>query len=169
MPNPSLSDAIKEAYATAKADIAVIETLELRHPAIASPLYLVKALTNMELGLETGETVVFEATGFRISLPTTGDGGSQELSIAVDNVERRPVDFIELALTMQYPVEVVYRPYLSNDLSAPQWDPPLTLYLTDVNVTAYEISGRATFTEIVNRPWPREYYTRTRFPGLGDQ
>ena len=33
MPDPALSEAIREAYAAAPADVVILHTLELRHPA----------------------------------------------------------------------------------------------------------------------------------------
>ena len=33
MPDPSISQAIKEAYAAAPSDVVILHTLELRHPA----------------------------------------------------------------------------------------------------------------------------------------
>lgn len=32
MPNPALSEAIREAYASAPSDVVILHTLELRHP-----------------------------------------------------------------------------------------------------------------------------------------
>ena len=68
------------------------------------------------------------------------------------------------------PVKVQYRPYLLEDLTTPQSEKPLTLYLTDVVVTLFEVTGRASFTDFINRPFPRrtETYNRDRFPSLGD-
>ncbi len=64
-------------------------------------------------------------------------------------------------------MEVVYRPYLSDDLTQPQMDPPLVLYLKEIQVNTYQVTGRATFMDIVNKRFPSELYTRLRFPSLG--
>ena len=58
--------------------------------------------------------------------------------------------------------------YLSNDLTQPQLDPPLSLILQDVQITMLQVSGRATFADVINKKWPTEYYTRARFPSLGN-
>ena len=42
MPDPSLSAAIREAYAVAPADVVVLHTLEIRHPAFAQPIRVVR-------------------------------------------------------------------------------------------------------------------------------
>ena len=65
------------------------------------------------------------------------------------------------------PVEIIYRPYLSTDLTQSQMIPPLVLYLKDIQITAAQIVGRATFMDVVNKKFPTELYTRARFPGLG--
>lgn len=165
MPNAALSDALKEAYATAPSNILYLDTLAIAHP-LADTLYLVKDRVDHFLKLETGEVVQFLPTGFRFVLPAAGDNGLQELSIAVDNVDRRPSDFINLVRESAEPVTVTYRPYLSTNPEGPEMNPPLVLFLTDIVVTSVEITGRATFADILNRSYLSENYTRRRFPGL---
>jgi hypothetical protein len=161
----NLEDAIKEAYATARRDVVFLDTLEINHPDVAT-LYLVKDRTDHVLGLGNGTTQLFTASGFRFSLPSAGENGIQELSIAIDNVDRKPSDFIKQVKGSVDPVQVVYRPYLSDDLDTPQMNPPLTLFLTDVQITVSEVTGRATFADILNRKFLTELYTRRRFPAL---
>lgn len=166
MPNETtLTDAIREAYATARTDLVYLDTISLSNPAVES-IYLVRDRKDFDLTLETGEVKHFVATGFRFTLPAAGDNGVQDLNLAIDNVDRRPSDFIRAVLANNDPVEVVFRPYVSNDLSKPQMNPPLTLYLRDIQITAIEISGRATFADILNRKFLSELYTRRRFPSL---
>jgi len=65
--------------------------------------------------------------------------------------------------------EVYYRPYLATDLTTPQLNPPLLLFLKEISVTAQNgAQGRCTFTDIINKKFPNDYYTRTRFPSLGN-
>jgi len=45
-------------------------------------------------------------------------------------------------------------------------NPHLVLFLVDLNMTVFEITGRATFTNIVNTKYPTQYYSSQRFPGL---
>lgn len=162
----ALQAAIKEAYATARSDVVYLDTLEITNPGI-DPLYLVKDRADHELRLETGEWKTFVGTAFRFVLPAAGDNGLQELQIAVDNVDRRISDFVKQVLNSNAPVEVKYRPYLSTDKATPQMNPPLVLYLTDIVVNDAEMTGRATFADILNRKFLSELYTRRRFPTLG--
>lgn len=168
MPNEALSEAIKEAYASAPSDVAVFETLEISHPVIFETIYLVKNREDLEMTLETAETVTFEAAGFRMSLPAAGDNGVQELTLAFDNVDRRISNFLNEAKNFGSPVTIKYRPYLSNDLSTPQLSTPLVLSLTDIRVTVFEITGKATFADMLNKRFPTQLYTRSRFPSVGN-
>lgn len=166
--NTSLSDAIKEAYACCPTNIAVLETLSLSHPDLPDgTIYMVQGFTEVVATLETAEEVTFEAIPFRFVLPAAGENGRQELTLTIDNVDRRISDFIIAVKESSDPVTVTYRPYLSNDLSGPQMDPPLTLSLQSISVNVYEVSGRATFADVLNRPFPSDFYTRSRFPSLG--
>lgn len=166
--NTSLSDAIKEAYACCPTNIAIIETLSLSHPDLPDgTIYMAQGYSEIVATLETAETVTFEPVPFRFSLPAAGENGRQELTLAIDNVDRRISDFINAIKESSDPVTVTYRPYLSNDLSGPQMDPPLTLSLQSISVNTLEVSGRATFADVLNRTFPSDYYTRSRFPSLG--
>lgn len=168
MPNSSLEEAIKEAYASAPSNVTVLETLEIRHPSIGEVVRLVRNREDITATLETEEEVVFEGAAFSLSLPAAGENGLQEITVKVDNVDRRVSDFLSTAKDYEEPVRLIYRPYLSSDLSQPQMNPPLELYLTDVNVTVFEVTGKATFADIINKRFPSDYYTRSRFPSLGD-
>ena len=125
-------------------------------------------MQNHVLRVETGVQKTFEAAAFRMSLPATGDNGLQELSIGIDNIDRRISDFLNIASTYPDPTAVIFRPYLSTDPDTVQMDPPLALYLTDISVTAVEVIGKATFADINNKAFPTERYSRARFPSLGN-
>lgn len=147
--------------------VAALQNVVVVDPDL-EPIYMVQCHEEKEFTLETGETVTFEPVGFRFQLPGQNDRGVSELNIAIDNVDRRIGDFINSAQTFDAPILVRYRPYLSTDTSAPQQDPPLELILSDVRVTQFEVTGRATFADIVNLKFLTEYYNRCRFPSLGN-
>jgi Domain of unknown function (DUF1833) len=166
MPDDSpLSAAIREAYATAQTNLVYLDTLSISNPAVET-LYLVRDRKDYDLTLEDGTTHHFIATGFRFTLPAAGDNGVQDLNLAIDNIDRRPSDFIKAVLSNNDPVQVVFRPYISSDLTKPQMNPPLILFLRDIQINAVEISGRATFADVLNRKFLSELYTRRRFPAL---
>ncbi len=168
MPNDNIETALKEVYALAPSHVVVLDTLEISHPSLGEVIRIVRDPEDFTAKLETGEEVTFEASAFRFIPPASGANGFQALTIAIDNVDRRVSDFVEAVGTeSREPVEVKYRPYLSNDASGPQQNPPLVLFLTDLKITAFEVTGQATFVGIANLPYPNEYYDRERFKGLG--
>jgi hypothetical protein len=165
----SWKDAIKEAYASAPKGVVIYETIQIHHESFSPDFFLVDQRGDKSLPLAEGEEpIVFTASGFRFTLPPTGENGTQDLRIAIDNVDRRISDFIKQVVGTNTPVVVTYRPYLSNDLTKPQLDPPLQLNLRDLKITTLQVSGRASYADILNMPFPNEYYTRTRFPSLGN-
>lgn len=164
MPSGALTEAIREAYATAHSDVVFLHTLEISNP-LTPTLYLVQDRVDHMLGIN-GVLTQFVATGFRFILPSTGENGLQELGLAVDNVDRRPSDFVKAVRESSDPVTVIYRPYLHTEPMTPQMNPPLTLFLTDIQITAAEVVGRATFADVLNRKFLSELYTRRRFPAL---
>ena len=172
MPNESIEAAYAEVLALAPDDRVELATLEIRHPDPSKKLFLVRDRVAHNLTLEAdnegpGETVEFEPVPFRMTLPTSGENGFQELNIALDNTDRRITDFLEEVSAFGEPVEIVYRPYLSDQPEAPQMSPPLVLVLTEAQITPFEVAGRATFTGIINAKYPTELYDRRQFPSLG--
>jgi hypothetical protein len=167
MPNTSLQDAIKEAFASCPATIVIYDTLEIRQPGVQDPVFIVRSHQAIVATDENGNARTFQPVGFQFTLPPTDDQGFQSLNISIDNVGRQVKDFVDAAKSEQVPVEVVYRPFLSDDLSQPQMIPPLILYLKDIRVSALQISGKATFMDVVNKKFPSELYSRDRFPSLG--
>jgi len=164
--NDSLQDALKEAYALAPATKAIIHTLEIRQDGVQDPVYIAQSRRNVVAFDETNTERTFIPCGFSFTLPPSNEEGVRSLSIAIDNIDRRVTDFVELAKSEVEPVKVIYRPYLSDDLSQPQMIPPLVLFLKDVSISNFQVTGRASFMDIVNKKFPSELYTRARFPTL---
>lgn len=161
------NSALKEAFASAPVGVVIINTLELSHPALESALFLVQDYAPHTCTLEDGVTnQVFQPAPFRFTLPATGQNGLQELNIAIDNVDQQVSDFLEAIGSNPEPVLVRYRAYLSTDKTQPQNGVPLTLYMSDVRVNQVEVVGRASFADIINRPFLSTIYTGGKFPGL---
>lgn len=161
------TEAIKEAFAIAPTNVVAYDTLEFRQLGVQDPIFMVRARKSLTAFDEFGVERTFEPVGFQFSLPASNEEGFRSLNIAVDNIDRRVADFVALAKDSDVPIQVIYRPYLSNDLSAPQMDPPLILFLKDAQLNKYQALGRATFMDIINKKFPSELYTRDRFPSLG--
>jgi|TARA_R110000796_G_scaffold17656_2_gene54189 hypothetical protein len=167
--NDSLSDALKEAYALAPSGRVLLPTLELRHADYAEPIYMVQdsAFEGHLLTLETGETVKFNPVPFRFGLPNNDDNGAQVMKLAIDNVDESISDFFNNIVSPEA-VSCIFRPYLSDMPEAPQQDPPLALTLSDVRISMTEVTGNATFADLLNYSHGTQHYNRTRFPSLGN-
>lgn len=167
MPSSNYTEAVKQAYASAPSNLVILESIELSHPAIDSPYYLVSGRDTLDLRLEDDTVHTFEAIGFGLALPEVGTNGIQYLDLSLDNVDLRITDFINKAKTTNQPAIVKYRTYRSDDLNTPQNVPPLLLYLRDVSVTMFHATGKASFADLLNRKFPDDKYTRRRFVSLG--
>jgi hypothetical protein len=178
MPDPSLSQAIKEAYAAAPSDVVILHTLELRHPAFVDDDGNVTAIrvvrdhvelvARLEIAapMDGGAMVTFVALAFDLSLPPIDTAPVPEITVTLDNVSREIVRHLDAAVATQDKIEITYRPFLSTDLEGPQMDPSITLVLTEVEANALQITGRARMLDIGNKAFPAEIYTANRFPGL---
>ncbi len=162
------SEAVKEAFVSAKKGAVLYETLHISH-ATAGDKYVVNQRKDKDLPLTLGgEVMTFKASGFQFTLPPTGENGTQELKIGIQAVDREIVEYLQSLIGSPLPATVYYRPYLNTDLTQPQLDPPLTLTLKSVVVKAGQVQASASFVDVLNKPFPNEYYTRERFPSLGN-
>ncbi len=168
----TLSAAIKEAYASCPSDVVELPTIEVYHTTWPTVIRLVRDRQNLTATLEvgapnnSGEDVVFTAFPFNFTLPKIGEG-RQELRITVDGASRIMIDMIEsMDLTDDNPVRVIYRPYLSTDLSGPHMNPPLKLVCRSISINAKQVSLSCGYADFMNRKFPRKIYRIEEFPGL---
>lgn len=179
MPDPLLTAAIREAYAAAPVGVVTRHTIELRHPAFvdanggAVAIRVVNGFKPLTARLEAsaamnaGEMVEFIALAFSFEEPSVGMGAVPEMTVVLDNVGHEIIDHLDRAAVSADKVHVTYRPYLSTMLDAgPQYDPPIHLVLTDVDVGVTKITGKARLDNAANRQYPLEVYTAENFPGL---
>lgn len=172
MPDPSLSEALKEAYASAPAGEVVYHTLELRHVAFTTPIRVVRDKADLSAFLEAtapvdpAAQVTFVGYAFDLVRPEVSSSGVPQCTIEIDNVSREILSAVELAMGGRDPITATYREYLASDLSAPQNDPPMTLTIMSIKADVFRIRATAGFPNMSNRRFPREDYTAERFPGL---
>jgi hypothetical protein len=168
----NLSAAIAEAYASCPADVVELSTIEVYHPTWAAPVRLVRDRVNLTATLEAsapndpGATVLFQAFPFDFTLPKRGEG-RQELRLQIDNASRLLMNVIEsMDLAADEPVRVIYRPYLSTDLSGPHMNPPLRLAVRSISVDLQRVVLSCGYADFANRKFPRRVYRVEEFPGL---
>lgn len=172
MPDSTLSQAIKEAYASAPNTSVAYHTLEIYHPSFTTPIRVVRDFVDLSATLEAtaprdgGQTVQFIGYAFDIVPPEVSSTGVPTLQITIDNVARDIMAGLEAAVTTSTPITVIYRMFLSTDLSAPQNNPPMTLTIISISADVFKVTATATFGDLVNKRFPSQLYTIERFPGL---
>jgi hypothetical protein len=139
-------------------------------PAPDNNFYIIQATEQFNLPLALGGSLkTFEPVGFAMTLPGQNDQGVQDIGIAIDNVDGRVLEVIQGLAATGKPVPVYYRPYLETDLTQPQLSTPYVFTLSDIKVTDNQVSGRASFADIVNLKFlDTERYSSKRFPSLNN-
>ena len=170
MPDGFLSQALKEAYASAKG--VIYHTLELRHPKFTTPIRVVRDYRDLTARLEStapsnpNTYVLFTGFAFDFTKPEISTSGVPQMSIVIDNVSREIVANIELALTSTDLVKATYREYISTDLSVPQNNPPVHMDIMSVSATLFQVTAVAGFPNLMNRKFPTKEYSIEEFPAL---
>lgn len=173
MPDSTLSQAIKEAYAVAPVTSLILPTLELRHSAFTAPIRVVLDHADLVAYLEdtapenAGQEVTFVAMAFRFTKPEVSEASGPEMTIEIDNVTAEIEENIAAANISTGAIAMTYREYLVSDLSGPQNDPPMHMEIKNIKATDLQVEARASFGNFANRRFPREIYTLQRFPALG--
>jgi hypothetical protein len=75
----------------------------------------------------------------------------------------------EMDLSDADPVRVIYRPYLSNDLSEPAINPPLSLVVRGITADVQAVTVSCGYADFANRRFPRTLYRIEDFPGLASR
>lgn len=173
MPDPALSAAIQEAYASAPVDQVIYHTLELWHPAFSEPIRVVRDFNALDARIEAGAArnagavVTFVAFAFDVVPPDQTTSGVPQCIIEIDNVDRTILAQIDLAVMTAEPITAIYRAYLSDALlDGPENDPPMELTLISVSATPFRIRATAGFPDLVNLKFPKLDYELETFPGL---
>lgn len=171
MPDSTLSQAIREAYASATA-VPIYHTLEIWHPAFSAPIYVVRDLSDLTATIEAGAArnagaaVTFVAFAFNIVPPEVDKAGIPQCVIEFDNVSRDILANIELAMQSTQSISVIYRAYLADDLSGPENDPPYELTILSIVADVFKVQATAGFPSLANLRFPRLDYSADVFPGL---
>lgn len=172
MPDSTLSQAIKEAYASAPDSSVAYHTLEIYHPSFTTPIRVVRDFVDLSAKLEStaprnpSTYVTFVGYPFDIVPPEVSTTGVPTLQITIDNVSRDIMAGLESAVTTSTPITVIYRMFLSSDLTAPQNNPPMTLTIISLSADVFRVTATATFGDLVNKRFPSVLYNVETFPGL---
>lgn len=161
-----MSQVLQTVYASAPVDQVVIHTLELKHAAFnAGAIRLCQGFDDVAATLEDASSVTFNPSGFGVSLPSRAVKGRQDLQFQLDNVSGEALQQIDAAIEAGGAIQVIYRAYLASDLSAPA-QPPVVMTAVSVKATPQSVNVVASFHDLVNKAWPRRFYTPDFAPGL---
>ena len=173
MPDPTLSDAIREAYAVAPTDQVIYHTLEIWHPVFTQPIRVVRDNVAISARIEAGAArdagtlQGFEGYAFDVVPPDQSATSLPQCVIEIDNVSREILAQIDLAVFETDPITVIYRAYLSDNLaSGPENDPPVEMTITQISATPLRIRAVAGFANLLDRRFPALDYNLEDFPGL---
>jgi hypothetical protein len=179
MTDTTLTAAIKEAYASAPNNVVIYHTIELIHPAFlnslgaAAPIRVVKDYQDLvSATLEITSTtapltaVTFTAFNFEFTKPEISPTGVPQITLKIDNVDRSISANIELAMATTDLITVIYREFISTDLSAPQNNPPLSMTIMSINVDVFSVTATAGFPNLMNKRFPTTEYSVDIFSGL---
>jgi len=171
--------AYEEAMGASPVDYAMLETFELRHSGFRNSdgsLFIPRIVNNFEDIVATleddapanaGELVTFTAMPVTSGgLDESDSGQAPSISVSFDGVGPLIVQQLDYALEGTEPVYITIRVYASNDMAAPAFTPVLHLTIRDVTVSETKVTARATFYDPSNLGFPRQEYSRLRYPGL---
>lgn len=168
-----ISEAIAEAYASAKVGDPVLLTLELQHPSFvdangdATSAWIVNDHRDLVATDEDANERTFIGVPFRYVKPEQTDSGApQAPTVEIDNVSLEVTRLLMLARGSDDPVRVIEREYLPSDTSAPHVLPPTVLELGPPTITPETVSAPLLFGGMTNRKWPATQYTAEAFPAL---
>lgn len=137
---------------------APVWLLQLDHPDLASPVRVVQ--DNQDLDA-LGETWI--AVGFRFVPPDEKSGGKPRGSIAVDNVNRALMPWLELSGGARGTTArmIHLRRSAPNTI---EWE--TTMALTNIRATATQVQGDLSYDELLDMPLVAITYNLQTAPGL---
>ena len=159
-----MSEALETLYASAPVNDLPIHTLTLISDALGT-IYLCQGNDDLQLTLETGETVTFTASGFAVSLPPKSTKGHQDLQFQLDNVTGEVLTRCNVAIEAGDKVRAVYRVYRARDLTEPA-HAPLVFTTSQLQATRRSVQVVASFGDLVNKAFPKARFTPYTAPGL---
>lgn len=166
MPDATLTQALREAMATAPADEVVYDTLELSHPGFTEPLRVIADRVALDARLETGTLVTFVPYAFRLTPPEVADDAAPALAVEIDNVDRLILAQLDAAVSSESPVNLVWRRFVASTAQTGPAATPVTVPLTEASADVLTIHGRASHDTLYDRVFPGLTYEIDDFPGV---
>lgn len=143
----------------------IIPTLELFCTPWAAPIYLCQGFEDITAKTEAGVTAKFTASGFAAALPKRDNSGNQMLTFAIDNVTGEAQQLIDQALEARASIGMVFRIFISTDLTAPA-ERPYRMKVLSGFMQGPSVQLNAGYFDLINLGWPRRKYTLAFAPCL---
>jgi len=152
------SSTLKEQLNSTSATETPLLLLEIDHPDLAAPVRVVN--DNQDL-VHLGNT--FTAMAFRATLPDDREEGMPRARLAIDNVGKELVAWLEASGGGQG-ATVRMMQVLRSAPDTIEWE--VTMDLSNLSMTALEVSGVLSFDDLLNRPGVTLTYRPETAPGL---
>jgi len=140
-----------------------IDTVELRVNNRA--YWLTSGYEDITAILESGREVTFLASEIEVSKPARNADGTQDLKIAISNIDGAVSTEIRSALASFAGGQITYRNFISTDLSSPA-DVPYTLEIKSGYWTGSVAQITAGYMNVLDTSWPRHRYNLSDHPGI---
>lgn len=154
-----LSDAIKEAYEHAPADVAFYDTLQIDHQSFIEPILVVRSHRTLSTNQGDYLPVMFD-----FALPETEGGVRGEMTITVNCLPKEAMVKIREAACTRQKIEVTYRQYLEGNLD-PDAELPVSLQISSIKETHTGIEAKALLPDLEGAYFPRRVMTVAALPG----
>ena len=171
----TFNEAWEEAQASCPPSVRQYDTLEIYHPSFEGiPARVVANVADdMEFTLEPdaefdgSASVSFQACPLSFGWPEVKQAQPPQAKVSIDNVNRELVPKIRAALGIRAYISVIYRQYLSSDLTEPAYG-PVKFLLKDVQMQSTKLTGNVIVAMLSNRRIPKQNknYDYNQFPSL---
>lgn len=149
-------------YASGGGEV-IIDTLQIT--VGGQNYWLTRGWDDITVTLENGAQETFLASAIDVALPARNADGTQDLKLAISNVDGVVSTAIRNALDNLNDASLTFRRYISTDLSGSA-SPPFTMAVKEGYWTATQVLITAGYMNILDTAWPRYRYTLPVFPGL---
>jgi hypothetical protein len=136
---------------------AFLVLLSISHPDMETPIRLANNYSDV---VSNGETYI--GFPFGIALPGDSDENLPQTQIAIDNVDQRVIQAIrELSGPPTMTISVVLA-----DTPGVIEAGPFAMTLREVNYDDQVITATVAYEDVLNEPYPGDFFTPANFPGL---
>lgn len=155
---------ISTVYASAPSDVVIIPMFEFECAGF-DPIRLCDSFRDYTVMDENGVEKTFTASGFTHREPKINTSGQQFLKFGIANVTGDAQMAIDSALENNQEIDVTFRVYISDDLTAPA-KRPYKMKLRSGTFDGAVLNIDAGYFDLLNYAWPRNRYTAQVAPGL---